>query len=185
MKNISTTKKITLGILLFVVAAMFGYIQLYKHLHAQQEKLVALEQELHSVDVVSEGQQEVKHFLKDTEKKREELEKYFVSLEDPTPFLEQIDSTAKAAGVVAEVGALDMQYVEESLVLPEYSKELQKEVRFILSVEGEWDGIHHFLALLEEFPYTISVLNVAFTLKDEELLGGLWEGKVHVIAKAL
>ncbi len=185
MKNISTTQKITITIILFMVVALFGYVQLYKYVRSQQEKLVTLEQELHSVDVVSESQQEVRHFLDETASDREEFNKYFVSIEDPTPFLEQIDMIAQTASTAVEVSELDMKYVDDDKLLSKYPKELQKEVQLILSVEGEWSEVYHFLVLLEQLPYALSILNVAFSLENEEMLGGLLKGKVHLVAHTI
>jgi len=183
MKNITTTQKITLVITLVMVAALFGYVRLYTYLNEHQKKLVELEQKLDVVDVMSESQQEAKHFFTSTKTGREELTGRFVSTEDPTSFWEQIDAVVATAGVTVEKNTIEVDSVKEDALVAKYPKELQGEVRLMLSVEGEWENVYYFLKLLEQFPYVLSVLNVTMELVDRESLGGLWKGNIQVVAR--
>lgn len=172
MKKITTTQKISFASVLLLALMVTGYVLFYKHIDELREKLAIAKIELRAVEKIAENKQATIILLDETRQGREELSRYFVPLEDPTPFLELIESSAKDAGVLLEVETLAEVESGEG-------EENTKKVKAVLLVEGRWQNVFHFLTLLERMPFAVTVTQTALTL-DENEDSDAWKGQVHL-----
>jgi hypothetical protein len=171
MKKITTTQKVSFVSVLVFVLIVAGYVLLYKHIDVLRGELASVKTEIRAVEILAESKQATLVLLDETRQGREELSQYFVSFEDPTPFLELVEASAKDAGVLLEVETL-------AEVASEEEKNLKK-IKAVLVVEGGWQGIYHFISLLELMPFAVSVTQTAFTFEEKDGVG-VWRGQVHL-----
>jgi hypothetical protein len=175
MKKITTTQKISFGAVLVLILTCVGYGFTLKHIKVLRQELVTIRQELVAEDKIAENKQVFISLLQNTKQSREELSGYFVPLDDPTPFLELVESVARDAGVVMSVEKLDM--VTEDVSGAEKGKE--KSVKVVLAVEGSWQEVYHFISLLEVLPYIVTITDSVFKVEMVNSTS-FWKGQIHL-----
>jgi hypothetical protein len=172
MKKITATQKVSFVSVLLLVLVATGYVLLYKHIGVLREKLSTVKVELWAVEKLAENKQATLILLDETRQGREELSRYFVPLEDPTTFLELVESSAKDAGVLLEVETL-------AEVASEKGEEGTKKIKAVLLVEGGWQNVYHCISLLEHMPFAVTVTQAVFTV-DQSRDTGVWKGQIHL-----
>jgi len=180
--KITKSQKVLVFSLLVLVLAASGYVLLYQYITLLHINLDTLSVELDSVVMVVENKQSTIALLESTEEGREEMERYFVSVDDPTQFLNMIDAVAKGVGVNVE--AVSVEIVDFEKINKKFPKDLQKKTEVALSVQGEWEDVYHFISLLEFFPYAVTIDRATITHKESSEYEP-WEGLIHIHTNAL
>lgn len=181
MRKPTKAEKILIGAILVLATAVVMYVFLYKHIVGLRADLSEVSRELESVEKIVENKNDTITLLRETEEGRRELEKYFVSANDPTQFLDMIDAVAEDVGVTVSSPSVEIVGYEE--LDKNFPDELQKKTDVLLSVSGEWDEIYHFISLLELFPYVVTVDRVTVAYKEGD--EGSWEGVINIHTNAI
>lgn len=179
MTKITTTHKIGAGAILILVASCTVYIFFYKYINSLRDELISINKELAVTEALARNRQETELLLTSTADERAILKGRFVSTEDPTPFLELIESSARDTGVVLEVKTLTVEEVGEK----KDSKVDGKKVALTLAVESGWKELYHFLTLLERLPYSVTISRTALSF-EERSEGNVWEGQIQLQCNA-
>ena len=86
-----------------------------------------------------------------------QIEKALIGIDDPVPFLEQIENLALETGVLLEVKNITRQKEEGSL----------QYLVFSVEVKGEGDKVRSFVRRLESLPFFIRLGDVKWQLDKE------------------
>lgn len=179
MKHITKTQKIGAGAIFLLLLTIAGYVLFLRHIYVLQEELAEVKTKLAVVDSQKVHKLETEMLLSKTKDAREEIAKYFVSIEDPTPFLELIESVAKDAGVSLEVKSLSTDAQPQEAI-----SDFHKEISVILLVDGSWDRIFHLISLLENMPYVATIADSTFSIDKASSYGG-WKGQIELQCSAM
>lgn len=155
-----------------------GYAFFFKHIQTLNGELREAKKELVTLDIREENKIETVSLLANTEEERKELQTYLVSIEDPTPFLENIEQLANDTGVTLEVQSLRPEDVKEAVL------ETQKVMVVKLFVEGRWTQLYRLISLLETMPHLTTIEKVTLTLKDDDNAQE-WEGVITLRSIAI
>ncbi len=173
MNKINKTQKITILTTLFFVVVLVFYVFLYKQILSLNSKIISINSKLVVANRLAENEKEIVNLLKNTETKREKLSSYFVSTENPTSFLETIESSARSVGTEVEVQSLDVKHKDK--------EKKQSFIKVSLLAKGSWDSMFRFMLLLENLPYVVVVSNSAFTMGGDGDDFGKWEGQITLL----
>lgn len=179
MKRITKTQQIGAGSIVLLLLASTGYVFFLKHIYSLQDELVEIKASLAVVDEQEESKQEIVSLLSKTEDQREEILQYFVSIEDPTPFLELIESFAEDTGAGIEVETLSVAEVSDKT----NTSLTEKHVEVVLLVEGTWESLFHLISLLETMPYVATISETAFSI-DHTASSSVWRGQIELLCGA-
>ena len=178
MKHFTKSQKVAcLAIGIFLLVSV-GYVFLFMHIRDLQFRLTEIKTELSIVDALEANKLETVALLDKTKEGREEISSYFVSVEDPTPFLELVEALGADAGVTLEVETLSIDAVEAAT-----STEYKDNMKVALLVEGPWESLYHLVWLLEHMPYVATIADATFTLGNESSESG-WGGKIELLCSA-
>jgi len=178
MNKITRTKVtvlISLGALLLSAGV---YFFMYKEVVGAHEKHMTIHAEYGTLIRERGHRDEVRALVAETEDVRTELAGYLVP-DEPIDFLNLLEKElAQEAGVVFRVESLSKEGGgTEKLKKGEVPQE--PHVQAVLSVEGQWENIYHFVLLLETVPYALTVNRV--NISEEELETGYgWSGQIHI-----
>ncbi len=179
MKKITTTQKIMIIAFLVFSATLFVYVLIYKHINSMRLELNKIKAELDVMDQTAMNKQDTTELLEKSEDDIEELNKYFVPLNDPAVFLETIESLGDYTGTSVKVESLTSESVGKGTI---GVVEKQK-VSVGVALDGEWDGVYRTLSLMEKMPYAILINNVTIrSEKDSDY--NVWGGYVNLICDA-
>jgi len=100
---------------------------------------------------------DLEKLIKDTEAERQQIDSYFVGVDQTVNFVEYLESLARVAGVNFEITSLGV----------EQSKDDFKD-QIILRGEaaGSWSGLMNFASLLENAPYRLDLAD--FVINNNE-----------------
>ena len=161
------------------VGACAVYVFVYSHMVRTHDELLMARAEYDMLLEERTHHSMVRTLVTTTADTRAELTGYLVP-DEPIEFLNVLeDSLAPRTGVVLGV---------DSLVKEERTEGSSKKgddpndarVRAVLSVEGSWESIYHFLLLLETSPFALSIDRVNVSEEDDLETGPGWEGQIHV-----
>ncbi len=171
MKKITTTQKILILTGILSVCLSFSYVYLYKKIEILSEEIVSVESDLAVANKKVKNKKDTTNVLNKTVNERKKLLSGFVSSEDPTKFLELIESTGKKSGVDVEVQSLNVE-----------SKEKESNfIKTVLLVKGDWESVFKFISLLEVFPYMVTISQSTFTSNED----GRWEGQIALLCAGI
>ncbi len=170
MKYLTRTHKITASAIVSCVFVVCAYVYFYKYTITVRQELAEIKKVLAEEEKIEASKQTTLSLLEETEREREELSKYFISSDDPTPFLELLESSARDAGVRLEV---------ESLIPIDGGADGLKKVQLSLVLEGTWRSVYHFTSLVERFPFATTITQSAFRLDSREG-NALWKGQMSL-----
>jgi len=179
MKRITLTQKISFITTLLFIFVSFGYVLFYKHIYEMRRELVKMQAEERVAKSFMENMLATELLLAETKEKREMLLHYFISANDPTIFLETLESTAKEVGAILEVSSLaeisdDLKNGEDN----QDKKIATKQVKATLLIEGTWESVYSFLYLIESMPFAATVTHITFSEDAKEK--GVWSGQLYL-----
>lgn len=179
MKKITTTQKVTFMAVLIFASVVYAYMFIYEHINSMYVELNKIKGELVIMDQITNNKQSTMDLINESSPKIKELNKYFVSLDDPTAFLEMVESLSNNTGASVQVESLNIEDMKKD------SMELgtEKQVKANVLLDGKWSAMYHTIFLIEEMPYIVTINNVAITL-DKETNNGSWSGQVNLICDA-
>lgn len=99
-----------------------------------------------------------KNSLSANEDKIMELDSFFVASDKAVDFIETIEAIGRQTGVTLTIGSVS---TEANLRNPNDFKEI---IKMRLQAGGSWQGVYHFLTVLENLPYGLSVDTASITL---------------------
>lgn len=175
MKYITVTHKLFILSLFFLFIVVGGYVFMYSHIGVLQERLLELRGELKMLETLALKKQTTETLLKSTEYERSEILKYFVSTEDPTDFLELIESSGRDAGVVLDVDSIKVEGSDSETI---------KRMEISLSVQGGWEEMYHFVFLLEHLPFASHITRATLTVA-KNLENSLWKGIILLTCESI
>ena len=175
MNHVTTTLKLFFGALLLLLFVVGGYAFMYIQVGVLQERLSGAREEIAILKTMALKKETTEMLLKNTELEREQMLKYFVSREDPTEFLELIESSGRDAGITLDVN---------SIKVDEGGDELIKHIEISLSVQGEWDNVYHFIYLLEHLPYVSQITRATVTIA-KNLENDVWKGIIILTCESV
>ena len=177
MKHITKSQKIAFATVSIFLLVCAGYVFLFRHIATLQHKLAEIITELSVVDTLEAHKLETEALLNRTKAGREEIASYFISEEDPTPFLELVETLGKDAGVTLEVEAISIDPVSA-----DEGKSVGDNMKVVLFVEGSWKSLYHFMSLLEHMPYVATIASATFTV--DEGSADTWKGQIDLLCSA-
>jgi hypothetical protein len=178
MKKITSTQRISIFACVVLLVAVSGYVYFFKLIESGNKALNESKVNLLSVEKKIQTEQEKKLLLETTQTDRDSLYTHFVPVEDPTPFLELVETLARETGIDLVVESLKEMTGTES------STSSLKKITIMLSVEGEWSGLYEFISLLEQLPYSATIVSTVFSY-DEKEKNGIWSGMIELQSSAL
>lgn len=160
-------------------ACVAGYGYGYHTVVAMRESVQEERKELARLTTQERHNDSLATFLATTDNERKELAGYLLSVDNPSPYLALIETTATDAGVVVEVETLEVRdgLDEKGGAVPDSGPYL----RVVLNVSGTWPRVHHFVSLLEYLPYVTFIDRATVSAEDGAGQGG-WGGQLHLRA---
>jgi hypothetical protein len=114
--------------------------------------------------------------LEDLSEEEAAITSRFVPADDVVPFIELIEASGRDAGVALEVVSVS--------IAPE--KEPSHEwLAIALKADGSWQGLAHFLMLLETMPYVVKLDSVGLRYEGKEGELGNWSSTFSLRAAKL
>ncbi len=179
MSNITHTQKVAAGMLLILCGTIAAYVMLYRHIGTLHSELAELERTRSGADAAHEAVLAEQQLFESTASERTELAQYLIPAADPTPFLGLLESLGKDAHIDVEVHSLEPDNAASPSGSAAKTQPAIPSVRVTLVVSGLWPDLYHFLALLEQLPYAVTVDHVALDI-DETAAAGVWSGQIHL-----
>ncbi|KKS83252.1 MAG: hypothetical protein UV60_C0046G0001 [Parcubacteria group bacterium GW2011_GWA2_43_11] len=177
MKHITKSQKIAFVALSILLVVCVGYVFLFRHIASLQYKLAEITTELSVIGMLEAHKLETEALLNKTKAGREEIASYFISEEDPTPFLELVETLGKDAGATLEVEAISVDTVNA-----DGGVSVGDNMKVVLLVEGSWKSLYHLMSLLEHMPYIATISSATFTVNEEHV--GTWKGQIELLCSA-
>jgi len=177
MKHITKSQKIAFATVSIFLLVCAGYVFLFRHIATLQHKLAEIITELSVVDTLEAHKLETEALLNRTKAGREEIASYFISKEDPTPFLELVETLGKDAGVTLEVEAISIDPVNAN-----EGKSVEDNMKVVLIVEGSWKSLYHLMSLLEHMPYVATISTATFAMNEGSV--DAWKGQIDLLCSA-
>ncbi len=150
----SNTRKIFL--LVFVVVLIifmtFGSLSflIYKKIAIIEKTIVDIQGEYMKDEKINL----IKHLMRDTDKERIQLDKYFITKNMVVEFIETIEGIGEYAGIDFVLNSVDMSSGEDA------------NFSMSISTKGDWNDTMYFLTLLESLPVYIEIDSVKFVKID-------------------
>lgn len=154
-------------ILSVVLAALYGW--LYVDIQSKNAASAQVLAEIQARDGEERRLQSLEMLIEQTEEERVRLDQHFVSSEDITQFLEQVEALGVTSGTSLEI----VSVVEAELVPPD---EEYNAYVVALSAEGPFSAVSELLARIEGIPYPVQVTQARFEAR------GLDKKKVWVLS---
>lgn len=142
------------GTLLLVSAGV--YMALYTHTSSLRSEVEELGVVLEKERSTSSGEQASGHLLRQIEEERRAIRSFFLSEDDIPELISFLEDEARLASVSSRIVSVEVQ------------EAAAPEVVINISVEGEWDGVIHYTALLENMPFQLEIETTSFTRRIEE-----------------
>lgn len=172
-----TRKKIIIACIcsLASIGAFFGARMGIAHI---QSTTTLLAQQLSASSSHAYSESILEREAKDSAEKRAMVDTYFLTTSSVAPFLEQIETLAKTAGVALVVDSV----AEDTRTVAGAKKpETYGVVVFTTSFEGAWQDVYRFLSLLEHIPYASRIERVSLeqiSSTENTKAGFGWKGVV-------
>lgn len=180
MKRITKTQKVGFGAVSVMVLMCIGYVFFLDHIYTLRDDLLEVKAKLATVKQLEENKLETLVLLSKTEADRKKISSYFVSVEDPTPFLELIENLGSEADVTLEVETLSVEEQDTK-----DGKNIHENVKVVLVVEGDWESLYELFLLLEHMPYLTTISQAAFSVDTKSGSSDVWKGQIELHCSAM
>ncbi|MEK7558509.1 MAG: hypothetical protein AAB507_01640 [Patescibacteria group bacterium] len=136
-------KIILLALVIFALASLYVFI--FYLIKGKTEKASLSEQKYLLAAKKEELALSEESILRETGKKREELDKYFIDQGNVVVFIERLESLGTISGSKVSLTSVDIDKSRKNIL------------KVILSVSGRFNELFYFLSLLEALPLEISI----------------------------
>jgi hypothetical protein len=183
MSTITTTQKVLSITTLVLIGSIGAYYQLITTIHSLHGKQDTLRASVYERAQQTEEMQHTAQLVRETERERAELSQYLLNLNNPTPFLSLVESLGDSSGVRLEVESLT------EVASPPTASNKKKTsteatapqgvpmVQVVITIEGRFDRVYHFLTLLEHMPYATTLTHTSLSQTPES---DLWSGTAYL-----
>ena len=170
MKN-NFQKIILISTLAILILLCFAFFFLYQEINKNNQKA---EQSLLLWQIEANRRDDINYLnrsLKEINQQKMQLDTHFINGSDVVPFLNTVEQLAPLAGASAQVGSVDTNKDNTTLVVT-------------LSSSGSFGSIYKFLTLLENSPYELNFLsmdiNKTADVADKKIKNSVWTGTFKI-----
>lgn len=163
--NTHSTKTRTLFFFAFLacLAALSCFVFLLWSIKSANEHISTLANEIAQEGKREELLKSTKNSAAETASLRAKLDNFFIAPDGVVSFLEFVDGLGGVSKVGLEITNLGLEDVAGSPVPSEL-------LRLQIVAGGSWEGIYHFLSLLESIPYKMRLEDAALQKQPKEKL---------------
>ncbi len=130
-----------------LLASSFAFLFLYMQINKNNDRAEA---DLNKWEAEVARREEIKSLdrtLKNVQEEKAELEKHFAQSSDVVPFLNTIESLARAVGTDPEIMSVESSKESDILLVG-------------MQTRGSFEAVYKFLMLLENSPYQVELTSV-------------------------
>jgi hypothetical protein len=174
MKKITKTQQLAAGVLVLALVLGGLYYLTIGQLNTLKAERNALIDEQASLELLRQAEQETRTLLAETEEQRASLAAHLVPVENPTEFIELIETIARTVGVAMEVSKIAAESIEDKHAAGTNAPMMC--LLLTVDLSGNWSAVYRFTRLIEYAPYALTVTRATFS--EEE--SGTWNGTVDI-----
>jgi hypothetical protein len=159
------TKRRVITLFLAFIASVVCYIGLSSFIEKDIQAVKIIEQETKQKSELKARQSSLIILMKDSEEDRKELQSYLIDENGVVEFVSDLEHIASSTNVTLDITSLGIVELPNGVTVPHNTFEV---LRAQLELRGRWQGIVHFLSLVEHMPKHHYISDLDFTAGEGE-----------------